>query len=171
MSYPYSYDTIEEIDLAECALYAHVMTDGIIETADSISMGATYCVFARYGSGTPLVSIIDPQADMYLCENETGSYQDKTGLWKFCINIPTKYAPGSDPASAWMEGHAILKLYSDESPLMFQKHVEVIAKACSTAEMCATMDNVIASLEIIKETDKSQDKVLTTLKNGWKVIH
>ena len=170
MAYPQSYDTIDGLDLAECAVFSHQLTDGIIDTADEISMGTNYCVFAKYGSGTPVISIIDPRADMYLCENEIGVFQPKTGLWKFCINIPTLYAPGSEDGSAWMEGSAILKLHSSDSVLEYQKYVGIVTKACTTAEMCATMDSVIESLETIKATDESQDKVLTTLKNGWRFI-
>ncbi len=171
MAYPESYDTIEDLSLAECSVFSHVLTDGIIDTADEIAMGTQYCVFARYGSGTPLVSIVDPQADMYLTIDAEGVFQEKTGLWKFCIAIPSLYAPGDEEDSAWMEGKAILKLHSSESVLLFQKHVGITLKACTTAEMCDTMDSVIASLEIIKETDTKQDKVLTTLKNGWRIIH
>jgi len=169
MAYPESYDTIEDLDLAECARFSHVLEDGIVETADEIEMDAKYFAFAKYGSGTPLLSIVDPIMDEYLLENAEGVFQDKTGLWKFDIDIPENETSVGD--TLWRETRAILKLHSDESDLLFQKHVKIILKACSMADMCNMMTDTLAALGDVQAAESKQSQEIVDLKNGWRAIY
>lgn len=140
MAYPESYDSIQDLDLAECATFSHILNDGIIDTADSIEMDATYCVYANYGSGDPMISIIDPDTDEFLVANEIGVFLPNSGLHKFCIEVPTDGSAGEGDV-VWCEKQAIIKLHSSESIVQFKKHVSIITKSCTPAEMCATLDN------------------------------
>jgi hypothetical protein len=169
MAYPEDYDELEGIDLGECALFSHVLTDGIIDTADEIEMTSSYCVFANYGSGDPLVSIIDPMTDKNLISGVEGEFLENAGIHKWCIDIPAKGEAGEDDDTEWKEGHVILKVYSEDSVLTFKKHVEVIVQSCSTADMCATMDAVIDTLADIENTETTQTETMMTMANGIKI--
>ena len=170
MAYPEDYDELEGLDLGECATFSHILVDGIVETADEVELGSTYCVFANYGAGEPLVTIVDPVSDDVMASNIEGTFLDNALIWKFCVDIPAKGEAGEND-TVWEEKHVILKLHSDESEITFKKHVEVILTGCSTAEMCSTMDSVVVALDKIQETDVDQSKTLKTLSNGWKVIN
>jgi len=165
MAYPEDYDSLTDFDLGKCSLYSHILTDGIIDTQYDIEMGTTYCIYANYGSGTPKVSIIDPSNDEFLIESIDGTYMENSELWKFCQYIP--YSGGSgDGDTTWGEKSAILKLWSDESPLTFKKHVSIVTKACTAAEMCDTLDRAIDKIGDIQVSEAEQNEKIYTMANG-----
>jgi hypothetical protein len=137
MAYPETYDTIQGIDLAACAMYSHLMVDGIVNTPGNLAIGGTYTVFARYGSGTPKVDIIDPNGDVILISGATGVWSDVTTLWKFDIGVP----------SDWPERVIVVKLYSDESPLVYTRHVIAI----SQTNAYATSGDIAAIGQMVKD--------------------
>jgi len=170
MAYPEDYDDLEGLDLGECSAFSHILTDGIVDTATDAELGQRYCVYAHYGAGDPLVDIIDPRNDELLLSEVAGEWMDNSGLFKFCIDVGADGSLG-EGETRWEEKSAILKLYSSESEIRFNKHIGLVSKACTQAEMCDTMDEVIEALETIKQSDVGQDQVLKTLSNGWKVIN
>jgi len=169
MAYPQDYDELTGLDLGECAIFAHVLTDGIVDTADEMELDNHYCVYAHYGSGTPVLDVIDPKNDELLSSGIEAEWLENAALYKFCVDVPAEGSDGEGDTK-WLEKGVILKVHSDDSPLLFKKHVLIIKKACAPADMCETMDRAIESLERIEDTDVKQDKVLKTLSNGWKII-
>jgi len=166
VAYPETYDELEGIPAGDCAIYAHVLTDGIIDTQEDIASDSNYCVFAIYGTATPKVSIIDPQSDKLLVDGLEGEYKENSGLHVFCVDVPALGSAGDDEDSEWKIGSAILKVHSDDSPLEFKKHVRIVEKACTTAEMCATMDKAIDKIGEIQTAEAEQNEKIYTMANG-----
>ena len=169
MAYPQTYDNLGTIDLASCAVFTHVLTDGIIDTADEIEMNAKYFIFARYGAGIPVITIVDPILDEFLIENVAGVYQEKTGLYKFEIDVPADQTIiGS---TMWRESKVILKLHSADSQIEFTKHVAVVLKACTAADMCNMLTNTIEAIGQVAATEEKQTEQIIELQNGWRAIY
>ena len=169
MAYPEDYDNLTDLDLGECSLFSHVLHDGIIDTADQVELNNQYNVYAKYGSGTPKLAIIDPSNDEILKSEIEAEWLENSAVYKFTVDIPADGTDGEGD-TVWEEKGAILKVYSDDSDLVFRKYVHIITKACTQADMCDTLDKAIEKLDNIEATESTQNEEIQTLKNGWKVI-
>jgi hypothetical protein len=135
MAYPESYDELTGLDLGECALYAHTLTDGILDTTSNIELDSRYYVYAIYGSAVPKLDIIDPLNDELFVSAIEGEYLENASLYRFTVDVPTAYTTAEGETS-WAEKGAVLKLYSDDSPLIFRKHIDIITKSSGLILMC-----------------------------------
>ena len=164
MAYPQSYDNIEVLDLSECAMYSHMVTDGIIETPGNMAIGGTYMAFARYGSGTPKMTIVDPVANTVLIADVLGEYSTVTTLWKFEAAIP----------AAWTEKAIIVVVHSDDSELVFTRHTAAI----SQNNAYATSADIEAMGQMVKDEvcgcvstgTTNMNTTLTNVESGIKQI-
>ena len=136
MAYPETYDTITNIDLGECVIFSHLLTDGIIDEFTDIETGKDLMFFVKYGSGTPKVDIIDPVNDSSILSALTGTYSSVTTLHKFTYSVP----------GTWEAKPAIVKVYSDESDLIFTRKVCIVPLGNVLATK-ADIDNTISTLE------------------------
>jgi len=162
MAYPEDYDELTNLDLGECSVFSHTLVDGLIEATDPIVLGEKYFVYARYGVGTPSVSIVDTIMDEYLVTNAAGVYMDKIGAWKFEIDIPADETSVGD--TLWREMKVMVHLHSADSELSYNAHVDVVRSSCSMADLCE-------SVASIQNMERKQTEEIIELQNGWRAIY
>lgn len=176
MAYPYNYDNLTGIDLGECATFSHVLTDGIIDEFDTIELNKQLIFFAKYGSGVPKVSIINPNTNFYLVKDIEGTYSPVTTLYKFVINIPEKGTINLDYTDIWDEMVAIVKLDSDDSQLIFTRRVKILdaTNKCATAADMVDLYDRLENMEFgIKQimsniiTEVNENQIIIESKKGW----
>ena len=162
MAYPEDYDDLEGLDLGECSVFSHTLVDGLIEATDPIILNEKYFVYARYGVGTPKIDVVDTIMDEYLVSDITGTYMDKIGAWKFEVDVPANETSVGD--TLWREMKVMVHLKSEDSPLTYNAHVDVIRSSCSMADLCESVANIQA-------TEKKQTEEIIDLANGWRAIY
>ena len=56
--YPYIYDNITTIDLAQCSIFSHTLTDGFIGNFYEFTLGSLEKIFVKYGTASPKLDLI-----------------------------------------------------------------------------------------------------------------
>jgi hypothetical protein len=123
--YPYTYDNINTIDLAQCSIYSHTLTDGFLGDFYEFSLGTLQKIFVKYGTSlAPKLDLIKYD-ESYILKGLTGVKFNATESYSFDIFLDDLGEISSE-GIIWQDGSYMLKLYSDDSDLVYYKPIKLI---------------------------------------------
>ena len=126
--YPYIYDNITTIDLAQCSIFSHTLTDGFIGNFYEFTLGSLEKIFVKYGTGSPKLDLMKPDGSIL----ETYNPQTFENMYYFDIYFD-ELGEISTNNVIWQDGIYILKIYSDDSDLKYYRSIKLIRESESTS--------------------------------------
>ena len=140
--YPYTYDNITTIDLAQCSIFSHTLTDGFIGNFYEFTLGTLEKIFVKYGTGSPKLDLIKSDGSII----ETYTSQTFENLYYFDIYFD-ELGEMSTNNVVWQDGVYILKMYSDDSDLIYYRTIKLIREneSTSTKQDITDIKNIIDS--------------------------
>ncbi len=122
--YPYTYDNITTIDLAQCSIYSHTLTDGFLGDFYEFVLGNLEQIFVKYGTSVnPKIDIIKNNEALILKEITGSRFNDSIYSFNIFFDELGEISP---EGVIWQDGVYILKIYSDDSDLVYYKPIKLI---------------------------------------------
>ncbi len=147
--YPYTYDNITNIDLAQCSIFSHTLTDGFLGDFNVFTLGTIQKIFVKYGTSlSPKLDIIKYD-ESYILKNILGSKFNATNTYYFDIFIDD-LGETSTEGIIWQDGSYMLRLYSDDSDLVYYKPINLIRET----ESISTKGDISELKDIISAESK-----------------
>lgn len=139
--YPYTYDNITTIDLAQCSIFSHTLTDGFIGDFYEFTLGTFEKIFVKYGTGVPKLDLIKSDGSIMNTFNSIAF----DSLYYFDIYFDELGELTNNVI--WQDGIYILKIYSDDSDLKYYKTIKLIreTESRSTKQDINDIKNIIDS--------------------------
>ena len=119
--YPYTYDNITTIDLAQCSIFSHTLTDGFIGNFYEFSLGSLEKIFTKYGTGLPKLDLMKSDGSIV----ETYNSETFENMYFFNIYFD-ELGELSTNNVIWQDGIYVLKLYSDDSDLIYYRTIKFL---------------------------------------------
>ena len=128
--YPYTYDELQTLDLNQCSIYSHTLTDGFLGDFYTFNLGTLQKFFVKYGTSTsPKLDLIKYD-ETYILQGIPGVKFNATSTYIFDVFIDD-LGEISDQNVVWQDGPYMLKLYSDDSDLVYYKPIKLIRESDS----------------------------------------
>ena len=143
--YPYTYDNITTIDLAQCSIFSHTLTDGFIGNFYEFSLGSLEKIFAKYGTGLPKLDLVKSDGSIV----ETYNPETFENMYFFNIYFD-ELGEISTNNVIWQDGIYVLKLYSDDSDLIYYRTIKLIRET----EIGSTKQDITDIKDMINSESK-----------------
>lgn len=122
--YPYTYDGITTIDLAQCSIFSHTLSDGFLGDFYEFPLGTLQKIFVKYGtSNSPKLDLIKYD-ESYIISGLLAVKFNATESYVFDLFFDDLGEINN--GSVWQDGFYMLKLYSDDSDLVYYKPIKLI---------------------------------------------
>lgn len=123
--YPYTYDNIGTIDLAQCSVFSHMLSDGFLGDYYEFTLGTLQKIFVKYGTSEhPKLDLIKYD-ESYIVKGLTSNKFNATNSWVFDLFIDELGETNAENI-IWQDGFYMMKLYSDDSDLVYYKPIKLI---------------------------------------------
>ena len=85
--YPYTYDELQTLDLNQCSIYSHTLTDGFLGDFYTFNLGTLQKFFVKYGTSTsPKLDLIKYD-ETYILKEIPGVKFNATSTYIFDVFI------------------------------------------------------------------------------------
>ena len=122
--YPYTYDNIGTVDLAQCSIFSHTLSDGFLGDFYEFTLGTLQKIFVKYGtSNAPKLDLIKYD-ESYIISAQIGTKFNATNSYVFDLFFDDLGEISN--GVVWQDGFYMLKLYSDDSDLVYYKPIKLI---------------------------------------------
>ena len=146
--YPYTYDGIGTIDLAQCSIFSHTLTDGFLGDFYEFPLGTLQKIFVKYGtSAIPKLDLIKYD-ESYIITGQTAVKFNATVSYVFDVFFDDLGEISN--GVVWQDGFYMLKLYSDDSDLVYYKPIKLIRDT----ETKATQSDIDEIKDLINSESK-----------------
>lgn len=123
--YPYTYDNIANIDLAQCSIFSYTLSDGFLGDFYEFTLGTLQKIFVKYGTSlSPKLDLIKYD-ESYIIIGQQATKFNATESYVFDVFFDD-LGSISTSGVVWQDGFYMLKLYSDDSDLVYYKPIKLI---------------------------------------------